>query len=227
MTGGSWVVALAAAMAATGGHGPRAPRPGACGTCGVAGRAVAVDVAVLRGSPRPKARARAARALRKVDWKCHPEAVLALADALRRDGADGVREQAAESLGRMAPCVPIAHEALLRAAEGDPEEDVREEARDALKSLGDRCLVACRACGPPPPAGPSVIQGPTILPDAWMPFLTGEPARGPTPAPRPLAPEALPPALAPEALPPDSPPPPPRPESPPLEGPIGSGGLSA
>ena len=43
------------------------------------------------------ARRKAARALRKFDWKCHPEAAEALAGALLNDDCGLVRQEAATS----------------------------------------------------------------------------------------------------------------------------------
>ena len=129
------------------------------------------------------------------------------------DPSDDVREEAAESLEKMAACVPAAHEALSRAASGDPDHGVRKEARKALAALGRRCIADCQVCGPLPTG--SVIQGPTIIPPDWMPILAPGPFARPASPRRPPADEPqlepLPPAL-PDASPlPDVPPPPPTP----------------
>ena len=66
----------------------------------------------------------------------------------------------------MAPCVPIAHEALRYAANCDPDHSTRHWARKALSKIGNRCTAACTVCGPAPaevilPDEPS-LQGPVV-----------------------------------------------------------------
>ena len=183
---------------------------------------------MLRTSPRWKARDDAAEALRKYDWRRHPEAVFALRDALLLDPKDDVREEAAESLKKMAPAIPMIHEALIQAASGDPEDDVRDEARDALKAIGKRCVVECQACGPSK-AGP-VVRLPRTIPPEWLPILV--PGQGPFPAAANTVPipeagpvlEPIPPSTLPRALPdPDVPPPPPTPYNAPATSRAGTG----
>ena len=60
----------------------------------------------LQTAPHWMARRKAARALGKYDWKCHPEAAEALADALLHDDKALVRQEAAEALAKMKPCLP-------------------------------------------------------------------------------------------------------------------------
>jgi hypothetical protein len=169
------------------------------------------EIRILRTSPRWKARDAAAEALRKYDWRRHPEAVFALRDALLLDPKDDVREEAAESLKKMAPALPMIHEALIQASSVDPEDDVRDEARDALKAIGKRCVVECQACGPPR-AGQVVHRSQSIPPE-WLPILVPNQGAFQTPVPDagPLL-EAIPPSTLPRALPDsDLPPPPPTP----------------
>src|SRR5208337_1174649 len=105
------------------------------------------------------ARRRAARALRKYDWKCHPEAAEALAGALMNDDCGLVRQEAAESLARMRPCLAVVHEAVARAAKCDSSLLTRCWAKKALKSLGKACADTCSICGPGNP-----VEGDAVLP---------------------------------------------------------------
>ena len=204
-------------LSATGFHDHGTPRGACCEGCAGRPSALQAEVRTLRTSPRWKARDDAAEALRKFDWRRHPEAVFALRDALLADPKDDVREEAAESLKKMGACVPMVHEALSRAAATDPEDDVRDEARDALKAIGRRCVVECRVCGSSP-------AGAKAVPPDWVPILepgrrvfpsTTTPAFDRGPALEPI-PSATPPPALPDA---DIPPPPPTPYRP--ESPIG------
>ncbi len=105
------------------------------------------------------ARRKAARVLRKYDWKCHPEAAEALAEALTNDNCGLVRQEAAESLAKMRPCLPAVHAAVARAAKCDTSLLTRCWAKKALKSLGKSCVETCSICGP----GASV-EGDEVLP---------------------------------------------------------------
>lgn len=131
----------------TGHHRPAA-RVACCDTCGVETARVAVLIQRLQRCPRWRDRDNAAHALRKVDWKCHPEAALALVTAMMRDCEEEVREEAAESLAKMKPCLPEVHAALALAARCDPDHATRKWARRGLKSVEDRCLASCDVCGP-------------------------------------------------------------------------------
>src|SRR5262245_53454926 len=66
------------------------------------------------------ARRKAVRALRRYDWKNHPEAAEALAEAVSNDDCGLVRQEAVQSLAKMGPCLPAVHEAVARAAKCDP-----------------------------------------------------------------------------------------------------------
>jgi hypothetical protein len=211
---------VAIGVSAVGSHDHRGPKPASCDECGARSSAVRKEIQILRTSRKKGDREDAAENLRKFDWRRHPEAVLALGDALVLDPSDDVREEAAESLGKMAPCVPAAHEALSRAAR-DPDHGVRKEARRAMSALGRRCIADCQVCGPSPTG--SVIQGPTSIPPDWLPILAPGPFARPTPAPTPADEpqlEALPRTLPDVSPLPDVPPPPPTPVR--LEGPVGA-----
>ena len=119
-----------------------------CRDCGEAEAAVQEKVVKLRSASLWVVRRKAARGLRAYDWERHPEAVEALADAVLHDRQCLVRQEAAESLGRMKACLPIAHEALARAAEDDPSLIARCAAKKALKAVGKACEAPCDACGP-------------------------------------------------------------------------------
>lgn len=118
-----------------------------CSDCGVERAAVQEKIAKLRTAPHWIVRRKAARSLRNLDWRRHPEAVEALADAVRCDRQCLVRQEAAESLGKMKACLPVAHETLAHAAVDDPSLIARHAAGKALKSVGKSCVEPCDACG--------------------------------------------------------------------------------
>ena len=181
-----------------------------CGSCGVRWVAIDSNIARLKGSHRPHEREDAAEVLGRVKWMCHPEVVHALADALRFDPKDDVREEAAESLERMGACDPEAHLALRKAALSDRDGGVRKKSRKALASLPSRCLADCMVCGPTPvtPTKRLLTDGSYIVPGSERivestPGLLEpvQPSPVPIPTRRPSA------VLDPE----DTPPPPPTP----------------
>jgi hypothetical protein len=120
----------------------RARGDGCCDLCGVESAFVLGQIARLQTCPRWRDRDRAVRELRHVDWHCHPEVVDVLATALLRDCHEEVREEAAESLAKRAPCVASAHEALWHAARCDPDRATRRWAQKGLERLRDRCSTA-------------------------------------------------------------------------------------
>jgi hypothetical protein len=198
MIAASWSVVLILAQAACGGHGPKSPGPGTCDVCGVETAMVTETIVRMQQSPNWRARDNAAHALRKFDWRCHPELVGALAYTLLHDGRREVREEAAQSLTKMAPCVAVAHEALARAARVDPDLLTRLWARKGLRALDGRCEGACQVCGPasPLPGGeeivisaPSKVPGevPSAVPDR-EPVLTPAPTPAPEAGGAPTAP---------------------------------------
>lgn len=171
----AWIVA----QSAVGWHDrDRAPRiADRCDECGVEKAVVLSQIVRLQSAPKWRAREDAAHTLRRVDWRCHPEVLGALAFSLLNDCEDEVREEAAESLTKMAACVPVVHEALSRAASADPDGPTRRKARRGLRKLARQCGTPCAVCGPTtirvvPPAGPLI--GPTWtepldVPDAGRP----------------------------------------------------------
>ena len=110
--------------------------------------AVDRELAILRCSPRWRERDNAAHRLAKYSWARNPQMLPALVAALTGDPQDDVRGEAAETLGKLAPCVPEVHEALGFAAARDPKFGVRHQAKKALKSLGKVCAAPCSACDP-------------------------------------------------------------------------------
>ncbi len=119
-----------------------------CTVCAEDTSAVHEQITRLESCSGWMARRRAARALRKFAWKCHPEAAAALAGALLNDDCGLVRREAAESLAKMRPCLPVVHEAVARAAKCDASLLTRCWAKKALKSLGKACVETCSICGP-------------------------------------------------------------------------------
>lgn len=90
----------------------------------------------LQTAPRWKVRDDAAHDLRRFNWRCNPEIVDALAAALLNDCREEVREEAAQSLTKLAPCTPVAFVALETAACKDPDHATRNQAKRGLKALG-------------------------------------------------------------------------------------------
>jgi hypothetical protein len=115
--------------------------------CGVESAKVATLIVTMQDCPRWRTRDNAAHALRRIDWQCHPEAAQALAATMLSDCEEEVREEAAESLAKMKPCLPEVHAALAHAAKCDPDHATRKWARRGLSSIGDRCVAQCDACG--------------------------------------------------------------------------------
>lgn len=144
----SWCASLLIAQAMLGiGHGRG---HGGCGDCGADPAKVSYEVMRLQTCDRWRARDNAAHALAKFDWKCHPEIVPVLVNALLRDCEEEVREEAAESLTKLAPCLPEVHAALERAARCDPDHATRKQAARGLKALANGCEAPCNVCGPQP-----------------------------------------------------------------------------
>jgi hypothetical protein len=89
---------------------------------------------MLRESLYPSQREWAADRLASLDWKAHPQVVLALATAARLDPAASVRAGCIRSLAKMeANSLPAI--AALEAAKADSEPTVRAAAEQALASL--------------------------------------------------------------------------------------------
>lgn len=164
------------AQAAAGGLWHHDRGPGCCDVCGEETARIGSEIVRLQTCPKWRTRDDAAHALRRFDWRCHPEIVAALATALLRDCEEEVREEAAETLAKLAPCVPVAHEALRVAAACDPDHATRKWARRGLDRLDRRCVADCRICGP-------------IVGAAPIPVRIGEPILVPGPDPVIPAPE--------------------------------------
>ena len=119
-----------------------------CSVCSEEDPVVLRQVMKLQTASHWIARRKAARVLSKYDWKCHPEAAEALADALLHDDKALVRQEAAEALAKMKPCLPAAHEAVAKAARCDDCFLTRLWAKKALKAIGKSCEADCSICGP-------------------------------------------------------------------------------
>lgn len=153
------------------GHGQRASEANCCTRCGVAMPELVAQVNRLQTALKWRDRERAAHSLRRFDWKCHPEIVDVLASALLNDKHEEVREEAAQSLTRMAPCTVFAHEALARAAASDSDRSTRRCAAKGLKALTRHCGAGCRGCAVladtptrPPSATPAVDREIEVIP---------------------------------------------------------------
>jgi hypothetical protein len=195
-----------AAPGFTGHHRPR-PDVACCDVCGVESAEVAELIATLQRCPRWRKRDNAAHALKRYDWRCHPEAAQVLAAAMLCDGEEEVREEAAESLAKMKPCLPEVHAALARAAKCDPDHATRKWARRGLVAVGERCVAQCDACGIDPALPvryvvPGSVREEVILPPVAVPY---EPPIAPPadevtpPSELPPLPEASSPFLSPAA----------------------------
>jgi hypothetical protein len=165
------------------GVGHHAPVSGFCNACGIEPAAVMAEVTALQTCPRWRDRDRAAKALRRFDWNCHPVVVDALLKAMLHDCEEEVREEAAESLAKLSPCLPSVHEALERTARCDPDHSTRKWARRGLANLASRCEGPCGVCGPAP-----VVTPPPVV----SPAPYAEPALVPPGAPTPAEPQLSP-----------------------------------
>ncbi len=125
--------------------------PGECSVCVDENPEVQKQIVRLQSCPGWMARRKAARALRRYDWKSHPEAADALAEAVLHDDCSLVRQEAAESLAKMRPCLPTVHEAVARAAKCDSSLLTRAWAKKALRAIGKSCVAECSICGPGEP----------------------------------------------------------------------------
>lgn len=167
--------ALIFCQTALGGHGHHGAKVGACDSCGEKNGAIFATVARLQTAPRWRDRDDAANDLRDFDWRCHPEVVGALAFALLNDPEEEVREEAAESLAKMAPCLPVAHAALSQAAEHERDFATRHWAKKGLKALRGQCEGTCDVCEPGASEAiplPTTLDGQTILPG--FPLIPGK-----------------------------------------------------
>ena len=143
--------------------------PDCCRACLVEQRTVINLIAIMQQHPNWRERDDAAHELREFDWRCHPEIAPALAFTMLEDPHEEVREEAAETLAKLAPCDPAAHVALREAAVADPDHATRKWARRALAKLDHRCLDDCPICGPAPAAVveapvPTIIEEEVIVP---------------------------------------------------------------
>lgn len=212
---------VAQAALGIGGHHDRSVD--CCETCGMEQVFIATQIQTLQTSPRWRSRDNAAHALRKVDWKCHPEVASALVQAMLTDCEGEVREEAAESLAKLAPCLPEVHMALRQAAEHDPDRATRKWARRGLKALGKKCQGACQVCGPL--SSPTVVE-PPLLPFGSLPTVVEPRVPSVFLSPVPSPPTTTPAAILPEPMPGSSPflapkgDPPPAIVEPPLDSPL-------
>ena len=152
-----------------------------CDLCGIRDCRVDSLLVTLATAPRWRDRDNAAHALRKYDWRRHPEVALGLAAALR-DPEEEVREESAESLQDLdpPPCLPEVHGALAWAATADPDHATRRDARRALDRLDQACYEPCSICTP----GLYDVQGPIVdsIGSPFRPEVSGtvlEPSYGP------------------------------------------------
>lgn len=147
--------------------------PECCRACLVEQRTVINLIAIMQKHPNWRERDDAAHELREYDWRAHPEIAPSLAFTMLEDPHEEVREEAAETLAKLAPCDPSAHVALREAAVADPDHATRKWARRALAKLDHRCLDDCPICGPAPEAVveapvPTIVEEEVIMPpDAY------------------------------------------------------------
>lgn len=146
----------------------------------------AYEIRKLLTCPNWRDRDNAAAALRRYDWQSQPEIVDALAQALTNDCDKHVREEAAESLAKLAPCVPCAHIALERAT-NDPYHGVRKWARRALNNMDHRCTAPCQVCGPAT-TSMVLVGNPESRPTIYVPTQYRVPGPGLPPSPLPRIP---------------------------------------
>lgn len=164
-------------------------------TCERACESQAITVArliqQLQHCPNWRVRDDAAHELRRFAWKCHPGLAEALATALVTDPEEEVREEAAESLKVIKPCLPIVQSALERAANCDRDFATRHQARKALRGLG-HCSASCSWCGVKAPQ--PIANGPILVPLDPYRGVPVQPGLPPSDPPIPLE-GPLPPAI--------------------------------
>jgi HEAT repeats len=218
--------AVLVSQSALGFSGHHAKKQACCDVCGVEKAEITGLILALQTCPRWRARHDAAHDLRKYDWQCHPEITEVLTTALLTDCDKEVREEAAQSLKKLAACTPGSHAALQRAATCDTDWATRFWARRALAALKHKCKGACTVCGPGSlQSGSPVLLGePSLVPGAMPGSVDVVP-----PTDFPLAPGTAlaPPTDLPPSAPSLTPLPPPsdddRESAPKLEGPIREG----
>jgi hypothetical protein len=173
-------VALTLGHSEADGPGPVVPDVAVvrCQTCGVETTAVVDQIVRLQKAPSRREREQAARALRKVDWHCHPQVLGALAFSLLHDCDGDVREEVAQTLTKLAPCVPVVHEALRRSAACDPDRATRKWAGRGLRALATRCEAPCNACGTATGAPVALPGDAVILPGTEIPARPPAPGNG-------------------------------------------------
>jgi hypothetical protein len=195
-----------------------------CDACGVRFSVVDAEIYGMRHDPRWRKRDNAAHRLKKYDWHCHPQIVPALIATMLHDCHEEVREEAAESLAKMAPCLPEVHTAFLKSSQCDPDHATRKWARRGLDRVARHCEAPCSICGPvgsdvvvgpigqPGPVildgPPSVVVEPPLTVPPSTPLVPGAPLPSVEgPALEPLSPDDLTPApLPPPSLVPPLPP---------------------
>jgi hypothetical protein len=103
-------------------------------------------VRTLHCNPDWRKRDDAAHDLRAFDWREYPQITPALLEALRNDPHEEVREEAAQTLYRLAPCLEEVRFVLAGAARLDPDHATRKWAMKALDRIGDDCDRECDFC---------------------------------------------------------------------------------
>lgn len=89
-------------------------------------------VETLRSDPDERKRKAAAAELRDADPRTHADILPVLLNALQRDPSAATRAESADSLRHYKVVFPVAGMALEAAAEGDPNPQVRDAAKQAL-----------------------------------------------------------------------------------------------
>ena len=130
-----------------------------CDTCGVRFSIVDAEIYCMQHDPRWRKRDNAANHLRDYDWQCHPQIVTALVTTMLRDCHEEVREEAAESLAKMAPCLPEVHAALRKSALCDPDHATRKWARRGLERVAMNCRRPARSASRSAPTSSSARSG--------------------------------------------------------------------
>jgi hypothetical protein len=180
-------------------------------------------ITTLKGDADEHKRAAAATELRKYDPRAFPAIVPLLIDVLKKDAKPSVRQEAAQSLGRIRPVSPEAGLALEQAAANDAALRVRVQARTSLMYYRLSGYHTPKTDGPQlSPSGQDKGEPPLAIPDApgktgplkplprlsgrvIVPTTTAEPPLA-LPAPDNVVPRPLPPGPVKSALVPVNPP---------------------
>lgn len=172
-------------------------------------------ISILKTDKDADKRARAAEELRNYEGAHHPEIIPALIDALQADAKPNVRNEAAQSLGKLRPISQAGGEALENATANDSSMRVRLQARNSLLHYHWAGYRSGKKTDVPPltpqPDGtkepPAVVTTPVAPPKTIVLPVPAPVNKPPSKALTPPVPSSKEPPLAPPPAAPTTPPP--------------------